>query len=231
MAAAHQDTPPGGEPSKWTPIEAALPPRARRAADDLWSALASTLKREGCSRVMFTALERDAGCTTVVAQSVLGLVRNARRSASIVETDLAGPALASYLGVPPAPGLAQLLDGAASFEDVARAVPGCPGLTVVSAGSGRAPITGEFASKEATGALERLRSEHETLVVDAPPLIEHAESRVLLDAVDGVIVVVRARSSRAEGLAATERLLAQQGVPLFGVIVNRYRSDMPFGLD
>lgn len=214
-----------------TPIEAAASVQGQRAADDLWSALAATLKRERCSRVLFTAVEGDAGCTTVAARSVLGLVRNTRTTACIVEADLASPALAKYLGVKPTPGLAELLSGDAAAADIGAMVPACPELSVVPAGAGRAPVRGEFASPTLRDALESLRTDHDTLVIDAPPLVTHPESRVLLDAVDGVIVVVRARSSKKAQLAATERLLEEQGVPLYGVIVNRYRSDMPFGLD
>lgn len=213
------------------PIEAAASGSLQKAADDLWSALAATLKREQCSSVMFTAVEAGAGCTTVATQSVLGLVRNTRRTACLVEADLASPALATYLGVKPTPGLAEFLAGDAAASDIGSVVPACPELSVVPAGAGRAPVAGEFASKALASALESLRGDHDALVIDAPPLITHPESRVLLDAVDGVIVVVRARSTKAAALRATERLLEEQGVPLYGVIMNRYRSDMPFGLD
>ena len=68
-------------------------------------------------------------------------------------------------------------------------------------------------------------------IFDAPPLLTHPESRVLLEHVDGVVLVVRARSSRRADVASVKQILDDAGVPVFGSILNRYKSDMPFGMD
>ncbi len=68
------------------------------------------------------------------------------------------------------------------------------------------------------------------MIIDAPPLIDHPESRILLEYVDGVVLVLRARSSESDAAQKTLRFLEEAGVPVLGSVLNRFKSDMPFGM-
>ena len=202
----------------------------RQLLNSLWTSVASLTKKPDKRHILFTGLENGAGTTLMCACSAIGLVRNTRTTAALVEANVASPALASYLGLPNSPGLADVLDGSATMEQVTALMPECPGLTIVTAGEGT-PSVGEFADARFHQTLTKLRDEHECLFIDAPPILTHPESRLLLELVDGVVLVVRARSTSKRAVADVERLLGEMNVPILGSILNRYRSDMPFGKD
>ncbi|MEM9379160.1 MAG: hypothetical protein AAGB93_04350 [Planctomycetota bacterium] len=212
------------------PLESATE-RTQPVANSLWASLAGLVRRKGHRRILFTSVERHAGTSVVAAQSVVGLVKNTRTTAAMLEVDLASPNLAAYLGIDPAPGLTELLDGKASLEEVKRSVAGCTGLSVLVGGTPRVPIPGEFATDAVGRHVEALANENECLFIDAPPILTHPETRLMLEYVDGVILVLRARATLKRQVREVERLLDDMSVPVLGSILNRYRSDMPFGLE
>ncbi|MEM1447833.1 MAG: hypothetical protein AAF957_14480 [Planctomycetota bacterium] len=212
------------------PLEAATE-RERSVTNSLWAHLAGLVRQHDHRRILYTSVEAEAGTTVIAAQSVVGLVRNTRTSAALVEIDIEDPELAGYIGVESEPGLAELLEGSSGLGRVSKSMYGCPGLTVVPAGTSRLIVPGEFATDTVGDHMAKLREEHQCLFIDAPPILTHPQTRLMLEYVDGVILVLRARATQKKRLREVERLLDDMNVPIFGAVLNRYRSDMPFGLD
>lgn len=198
-------------------------------AETIWSNLLSQTGGGERTRILFTSTEDRAGTTLVCAATALGLARNTRSEVTVVETHLARPALDGYLGVEGSPGLSELLTGQAGLEQCLRSVRGCPGLTALPAGSPRHVIAGEFAAPGARDMFEAISDRSPFVLYDAPPLLEHAESRALLRHVDGVVLVLRARSSRRSAARRTIERIEEAGVPVFGSVLNRFKSELPFG--
>ncbi|MEM6674431.1 MAG: CpsD/CapB family tyrosine-protein kinase [Planctomycetota bacterium] len=200
------------------------------SVDALWTSLSALVGQRGYRKILFTSVEPSAGTTLIAAQSVAALVRNTRKSALLVELDIESPTLARYVGVPTTPGLAEFLDGT-RLERVATSVEEVPGLTVIPGGGPREMRPGELASELLQRELPKLVEKHDTLFIDAPPILTHPEMSLVLPHVEGVVLVLRARSSPKDSVRRVERLLGDAGVPIVGAVLNRYRSDMPFGLE
>jgi succinoglycan biosynthesis transport protein ExoP len=69
--------------------------------------------------------------------------------------------------------------------------------------------------------LAQVRDAADYVIVDSPPLLPVADTRVLLQLsqVDGVIMIGRAGVSRRDRLRAASRVLSQSGSRVFGLVV------------
>lgn len=213
-----------------SPLQAAIAD-VHSLAETVWSNLASYCQGREQTRILFTSTEPGAGTTLVSAASALGLARNTRSEVTLVEANLERPALGAYLGLGPAPGLGELLEGQVSLQECLRRVPDTTSLAAVPAGAPRSAIAGEFAATEAQDLLDSLAARGSVLLLDAPPLLEHAESRALLRHVDAVVLVLRARASRKSEARRTLERIEEAGVEVLGSVLNRFKSELPFGAE
>ncbi len=188
---------------------------------------AAETKKNHC--VMFVSPESGDGTTTIATSAALMLVRHFRQQVALVEANLYSPAMAAYLDIPPGPGLLEVSEGAVEANDAVRNSK-LHGLYVLTAGGGRAPHEGELASAEMRDLIAKVSREHRFTIIDAPPLLEYPETCLLLEHVDEVLLVVRAGSTYTKRAKAAIRIVEDAGVQVGGVFLNRYKSNMPFGI-
>ena len=67
-------------------------------------------------------------------------------------------------------------------------------------------------------------------IIDAPPILEHPETCLLLEHVDEVLLVVQAGSTYARRANAAVQIVKDAGVKVSGVFLNRFKPNMPFGI-
>jgi succinoglycan biosynthesis transport protein ExoP len=159
-----------------------------------------------------------------ISTTAWGLATSASQSRRIllIEADARRPSLAGRHGLSPAPGLAELLVGAAAFDDVVQTVPGDeeprPGrLDAIAFGSDttRAPLEAE----EMREILARAAERYDLVLVDAPAIGAAPDAFPLVREVDRIIVVCRlGRSSQVDAEHLRTELDRLGGSPL-GVIV------------
>ena len=87
-------------------------------------------------------------------------------------------------------------------------------------------------SDHARNATELLQANCGSCAVPVPAGVTHASlvcaSHVMLEHVDGAILIVRARSSLREEVERTANIVKQAGVPIFGTVMNRFKPELPF---
>ena len=152
----------------------------------------------------------------------------------LLEADLRRPRLATQFGLPPGPGLADVLIGAVPLSEATQLVdPDPPGrevslgrpLAVLVAGADPPPNPGELLESLAMErVLEQSRVAYDLVVVDTAPLSLVSDSFPLLRKVDGVIIVGRLGRTRRDVAQGLRQTLAGGGSPLLGVIANGYKA-------
>ncbi len=212
----------------WLPVEEALA-SVRPIFHALLAQLTQAAEVQGRHRVMFASPEHGDGTTTLATCTALMLVRHFRRDVALVEANLYQPAMASYLGMPPGPGLLDVANGDA---DPAQAVrrSSLEGLHVLTAGGSRPPAEGELAGEALRALITQTSREHPFTIIDAPPLLEHPEACLLLEHVDEVLLVVRAGSTHTNRAKAAVQIVEDAGVKVGGVFLNRFKPHLPLGL-
>ncbi len=137
----------------------------------------------------------------------------------LVEADLGEPELAARLGIEPAPGLHDYLDGEAAPREVLRTVrvavdDGDPSATVTFAcvPAGRPGLAASVAGPQFEGLVDRLARVYDLVVYLAPPVPASDEAEAIGELVDGVVVLVdvdaaRETLDRARDLLPADRVL------------------------
>jgi Mrp family chromosome partitioning ATPase len=64
------------------------------------------------------------------------------------------------------------------------------------------------------------RESFDVVLIDTPPMLYMADSRIMGSVADGVVLVVRARQTLRESAVRAGRQLAEDGVPVLGVALN-----------
>ena len=144
----------------------------------------------------------------------------------IVDCDMRRPSCHRSLGVQNSPGFVQCLTGRVGLRDAILAVTGVANLSVIPCGP-IPPNPAEILSSPLAGELLRkLRAEFDYVLVDSPPLLSVADSRILATLTDAAVLVARAfetpydivRRARALLYSADSRIL---GVALNGVDIRQ----------
>jgi capsular exopolysaccharide synthesis family protein len=171
-----------------------------------------------------SALPGEGKTTTVV--NLGATLTSLGSTVVIVDCDMRRPSCHRSLGVQNSPGFVQCLTGHVALNEAILPVPGVANLSVIPCGP-IPPNPAEILSSPLAGELlKKLRSEFDYVLVDSPPLLSVADSRILATLTDAAVLVARAfetpydivRRARALLYSADARIL---GVALNGVDISR----------
>ncbi|MGH9403067.1 MAG: GumC family protein [Terriglobia bacterium] len=138
----------------------------------------------------------------------------------VVDCDMRRPAVHRSAGVENKPGFVQCLTGHVKLEDAVLPVPGVPNLSVIPCGP-IPPNPAEILSSHVTGELLRkLREMFEFVLVDSPPILSVADSRILATLTDAAILVTRAHSTPYDVVRRARSLLYGANSRILGVALN-----------
>lgn len=201
--------------------------RLNTVVDPVWTEISRIPGEKIPLRVLFTSTEAKAGTTSIAAATAIGLSRNLRVEVALLEANLQSPALADYLGITPDSGLSDVLDGRVPVAKAVRTYDTIceKRLHVLTGGSARLTLPGEFATPIAKETFAYLRASGRYVIVDAPPIFDHSETRLLLREVDAAVLVLRAGTSRREDAQRAIRELQESGVRIIGTVLNRVSHD------
>jgi capsular exopolysaccharide synthesis family protein len=151
------------------------------------SVLLSTAKRPPTS-LLVTSAQAGEGKTTVAANLALSLVQLSEK-VLLIDADMRRPSLHEFFGVPNSSGLVNFLTGEPDWRNlVTHPVPS--GLDVLFSGPVPPNPTDLLASEYMRALISEASKEYKFVVLDSPPLLNLADSRILATLVDGVILVV-----------------------------------------
>lgn len=178
--------------------------------------------------------EPDAELKTLVVSSPLpgdgkstsaaGLaVTLARRGLKVllVDADLRRGTLSTRIGARKR-GLADLLAGNASFQQVLRTVDVGNGnsLHYIPTGALPADCTGLLGSARAAALMEWLRQKYYLVILDTPPVNVFADTAVLGGYADGVMLVARAGVTPFDALVECAEQCRRARLPVLGTLLN-----------
>jgi capsular exopolysaccharide synthesis family protein len=220
-----------GEPGlvKWNEDDSMLTESFRAALTSIL--FGPTAKRDsGNGQVLVvTSANMMEGKTTVLAN--LGIASaERRRRVLLVDADLRRPQLHAAFKLDNTRGLSTVLEEY-SREGSGEGIPidqciqrgSVPGLYVMTAGpAGTANL---LYSADLGALLERLRRQFDLVFIDTPPMGLYSDSRVLGRMSDGVVMVVRADSTKQEELRSSYMRLMQDQIPVIGTILNKWKMD------
>ena len=174
----------------------------------------------GTKTIVVTSAYLGEGKSATTANLAVTLAQTGKRVVAM-SCDLRKPRLHRFFGITNEPGLADLLVGWASIEQVAlRSEPSS--LRVLASGSIPPNPAELLGSEQMAKLLEALREITDYIVIDTPPVLAVSDALILARLADGVIVVADAASTTRVALAQTREQLEQIGSKIIGAIYNNF---------
>jgi capsular exopolysaccharide synthesis family protein len=174
--------------------------------------------------VVVTSPCQGDGKTTVASNLSVAIAELGKR-VLLVDGDLRRPRLHRVFGLSNCRGLSNALCVDTPLGEIAPIKrllreTKISGLYLLPAGGSTTNTTRLLHSRRMSELLGLLRREFDMVIVDAPPVLQLADARVLGHLADGVILVIRAGQTTIESaLFATERFV-KDGTRVLGTILN-----------
>jgi len=180
------------------------------------------LSRAISPRVILVSSATGAEGKTTTAVNMAAALATCGAKVLLIDADLRQPRCHTALGLPPSPGLSDLLTGRVNTEPVQTNV---ENLSLLPAGHPAANPTELLTSWLMCKLLQEARERFEFVVLDSPPILVVSDGLLLANLADGVVFVAESgRSRQDDARLAIERVLQTGGVPV-GAVLNRGRSE------
>jgi polysaccharide biosynthesis transport protein len=180
---------------------------------------------EAPRRVVFAGSEPGSGCSWMCARSAEALAGRVSGTVCMVDANLRAPSLHQQTGIANHHGLSDaLLDPSPVAGFVTQL---SSNLAIVSCGSATAKAQGFLTSNRMLARLSELHSMFDYVLVDAPAMNGSREAVVLGGACDGVVLVLRANSSRRETARGAVREFQTAKVNVLGAVLNQRKFPIP----
>ncbi|MGE5486394.1 MAG: CpsD/CapB family tyrosine-protein kinase [bacterium] len=177
------------------------------------------LARHPRPRLMAVASANAGDGKTVTAINVAGVIAlRGTDDVLLVGADLRHPDLTTHLGLPPEPGLAEVLAGKCELRDAIVQIEQLPRLHVLPAGCRTANVTELFEGAAWARACEEVKELFRLVVMDTAPVGVVADYELIQAQCDSVLLVVAMEHTRRKSLNA-----ALASVPpgkLLGLVLN-----------
>lgn len=176
--------------------------------------------RDAPNRVVALTGPAPAVGKSFVAASLAYLAAAAGSKTLLVDCDLRKGHLHKYLGLSNAPGLADLLVGAAEAPRVIRSgLLGAP-LDFVPTGPYPSNPAELFLKFDVAGLLRRLAEGYDLVLVDLPPILSVADPVIAMRASGVNLVILRANRHANQEIVYTMARLRQNGITASGFLFN-----------
>jgi capsular exopolysaccharide synthesis family protein len=138
----------------------------------------------------------------------------------LIDSDLRRPTQHRLADRPREPGLAELLLGQKSLDDVVqRGI--APGLDFVpSGGAGNFVLSLIYAAR-LRELIAALRGRYDKIVFDSPPIIGVSDASVLASAVDGAVLLIQHRRNPQSMVMRAQQIVEGLKTPLLGVVLTQ----------
>ena len=181
------------------------------------SVLLSTAKHPP-KTLLVTSAKGGEGKTTVAANLAVSLAQLGEK-VLLIDADLRRPSLHQFFSIPNTSGLVNFLTGNPDWQSL-LSHPAPVGLAVLPSGP-VPPNPADLLSSEYMPALIReAAKEYKFIVLDSPPLLNLADSRILATLVDGVILVVGGGSTPRELVHRAYASAVDAGSHVLGATIN-----------
>ncbi len=181
--------------------------------------------RKGSRTYVVASPNAGEGKTTVTSNLGVALSKSKMRVV-LVDGDLRKPNLHNAFAMENNVGLRNVLRGEFDMKTVPLATllraTEQPNVSVLSAGHGNEELMELLHSPALPELLNRLSAEFDMVLIDTPPTLHMADTRILAREADGVILVFRASTTTLDAAAMARDQFDRDGIPLVGTILNDF---------
>jgi capsular exopolysaccharide synthesis family protein len=174
--------------------------------------------------IVITSPEAEEGKSTIAVN--LGItMAQANLKTILVDADLRHPVLHQILNVKISSGLADLINSPKIDIGVYLKSTSIENLHVITSGVSSQNHSEQLRSERIAEILKILEKKADVIIIDSPPALLTADTTVLANRADGVILVIRAEKSKGRAIKQTLIDLQVSNAHLVGCIFNQAQKD------
>jgi len=179
-------------------------------------------------RILVTSAVAGEGKTFIATNLAQAIAKEKERKVLLIDGDLRSPALHKPLAAPATPGLSDYLRGQVSDPEIIQH--GQEGnLCFIAAGSAGSDPSELLSNGLLEKLLDRLAPLFDWVIIDSPPCLPVSDANVLASFCDGVLLVVRAKSTPSAAADRARKELQKRKV--VGVVMNAVEKSDTYGGD
>lgn len=209
------------------PAELQVLKRPRSGLADAFRTLRTALTLSGAPEdkvIMVTSSVPEEG-KSFVALSLARLCKRADGRVLLIDGDLHRPRLHKAVDVDGARGMMQLLDGSATLDQVLQKdtvgeIDFLPAGRIVGDRKG-AEAVADLTPEALERVMDLLRDRYDRIILDTPPVLAVADTRILAGVADRVLYLVRWNSTPRDAVRTGVRLLRDARAKLGGLVLSR----------
>jgi len=186
------------------------------------TSLVATYPQSGLGHVFVISSPTASDGKTTIAANLAMAFAEIKRRVLIVDADTRRPRLHRIFSVSREPGLLDILRNKHSTPDLeGMIVPtDIPGLFLLPSGKRELVTANPLYSPWLKDLIEKSRRMFDAVIVDTPPILHLSDARVIGTHSDGVVLVIRSRSTTRDAAIAAKRSLVDDGIRLIGTVLN-----------
>lgn len=167
--------------------------------------------------IVVTSSVPGEGKSTTAGNLAIALAQSGNK-VLLVDCDMRKPSIHKKFKISNAAGTAELLLRKKSFEEVANDYN--ENLTIITAGKIPPNPSEMLASRAMTAFIKEMKNEFKYIILDTPPLQAVTDAQVLSTKADGVLLVVRAGSTKKELVSNSVDLINKVHGKVIGTVLN-----------
>ncbi len=173
--------------------------------------------------IMVTSALPGEGKSFTSINLAMSIAAELDHTVMLVDADVARPSVLKMLGLPPGPGLLELLEGKTDMASVLMRT-NVDKLTILPSGAPHPKATELLASDAMSALLQDMATRYpdRIIIFDSPPLLLTTESRVLATHMGQIVVVVHADQTLQS--TVKQALAAIESCPVKMTVLNKARS-------
>ena len=181
---------------------------------------------KGPRQIVFTGTESGNGCSWMCARIAEILASQVRESVCVVDCNLRSPSLHQQFAIENHYGLSNALLRSDPIRQYVHRLSRA-NLWILSCGSAAENWQAQLASEPIRLRLVELRAQFDYIFLDVAPLNIYNDGIVLGSLSDGVVLVLKANSSRRETARKALQELQAANIPIFGAVLNQRTFPIP----
>ena len=176
--------------------------------------------------VVLTSAEPGNGCSWICCRAAEILASQIKAPICLVDANLHSPGLHQIFGVENHHGVSDALESAEPIRGFLHAL-GKTNLWLLSCGANATNHRSLLSSNPMRRRLAELRQYFKFVLIDSPALSLGNDAIVLGQAAEGVVLVLKANSSRRDAARKTVQDLQNAGVRILGAVLNQRTFPIP----
>lgn len=187
-------------------------------------------KDDGNGRVvLLTSAGPNEGKSTIAANLAVAMAQT-NKHVVLIDSDLRRPSLHKFFNVHRSDGLVDILSDNVYIGGLVTRMPDLKKrLELVTSGR---PVTNPmavFSSAKLPVFLNALRQAYDYVIIDTPPLISFADSLLLGEYADGIVLVIEAGKTQESAAKQCLKMIDKAKTPFLGVVINKLNFKNEYG--